>query len=51
MRFYRNWSFGPRTAMRVQHRAQLRYDFLDDGGQNFALGDLWSKGEIGGNRW
>jgi predicted ATPase len=37
MRFYRNWSFGPRTAMRAEQSAQLRHDFLDDGGQNLAV--------------
>lgn len=37
MRFYRNWSFGPRTAMRTEQSAQLRHDFLDDGGQNLAV--------------
>ena len=37
MRFYRNWSFGPKTAMRAEQSAQMRHDFLDDGGQNLAV--------------
>jgi predicted ATPase len=37
MRFYRNWSFGPKTALRAEQSAQLRHDFLDDGGQNLAV--------------
>lgn len=37
MRLYRNWSFGPKTAMRAEQSAQMRHDFLDDGGQNLAV--------------
>lgn len=37
IRFYRNWSFGPKAAMRAEQSAQLRHDFLDDGGQNLAV--------------
>lgn len=37
LRLYRNWSFGPKTAMRAEQSAQMRHDFLDDGGQNLAV--------------
>lgn len=35
--FYRNWCFGPRTAMRAAQSAGLRHDILDDGAQNLAV--------------
>jgi predicted ATPase len=37
MRFYRNWCFGPGTAMRAAQSAGLRHDYLDDGAQNLAV--------------
>lgn len=37
IRLFRNWSFGPRAAVRSAQRTDLRSDFLNDGGDNLAL--------------
>ena len=37
IRLFRNWSFGPRAALRREQSAQGRNDFLADGGENLAL--------------
>jgi predicted ATPase len=37
IRLFRNWSFGPRAALRREQSADGRSDFLADGGENLAL--------------
>ena len=37
IRLFRNWSFGPRAALRREQSAHGRNDFLADGGENLAL--------------
>ncbi|MXX11707.1 MAG: AAA family ATPase [Nitrospira sp. SB0677_bin_15] len=37
IRLYREWSFGPSTALRQNQSAHDRTDFLDEGGGNLAL--------------
>ncbi len=36
IRLYRDWSFGPSTSWRREQSAQIRSDFLSDGGDNLA---------------
>jgi predicted ATPase len=37
IRLFRNWSFGPKAALRRAQSAQGRNDFLADGGENLVL--------------
>jgi predicted ATPase len=37
IRLFRNWSFGPKAALRHAQSAQGRSDFLADGGENLVL--------------